>query len=72
MDPKTKLENCHEDVGADLPSRELDLNQSDVTVENSVDNPVERENDPVSDPDYPGREILLAVADKLLKLFEKR
>ena len=72
MDPKTKLENCHEDVGPDLPSRGLELGQSDIPVENLVDKPVEPKKNPASDPDYPSREILLAVADKLLKLFEKR
>ena len=72
MQPKTKLENCQEDVGPDLPSRDLDLNQSGIPVENPVDKPVEPKNNPASDPDYPSREILLAVADKLLKLVEKR
>jgi hypothetical protein len=72
LDPKTKLENCHLDVGSDKPSQNLDLNQSDLPVKNSVDNPVEPKSNPASDPNYPSREILLAVADKLLKLFEKR
>ena len=72
MDPKTKLENCHVDVGPDLRSRNLVVKQTDVSVENSVDNHVEPESNPASDPNYPSREILLAVAEKLLKLFEKR
>jgi hypothetical protein len=72
LDPKTKPENCHLDVGPDLLSQNLDLNQSDLPVENSADNPVEPESNPATDPDYPSREILLAVADKLLKLFEER
>jgi hypothetical protein len=71
LDPKTKLENCHVDVGPDLRSQKLDLKQTDVPVENSVENPAEPENNLASDPNYPSREILLAVADKLLKLFEK-
>ena len=72
MHPKTKLNNCHVDVGPDLPAQNLGLKQTDVPVENSADNPVEAESNPASDPNYPSREILLAVADKLLKLFEKR
>jgi hypothetical protein len=71
LDPKTRLENCQVDVGPDLPSRNLDLKQTDVPVDNSVDTPVEPESNPALDPNYPSREILLAVADKLLKLFEK-
>jgi hypothetical protein len=71
LDQKTKLENCHVDVGPDLPSQNLDLKETDVPVENSVNNPIEPESNPASDPNYPSREILLAVADKLLKLFEK-
>ena len=71
MDPKTKLENCHVNVGPDLPSQNLDLKRTDVPVGNSVDNSAEPQSNPASDPNYPSREILLAVADKLLKLFEK-
>lgn len=72
MEPKTKLKGCHVNVGSDLPAQNLGLKRTDVAVEKSVGKPVEAESNPASDPNYPSREILLAVADKLLKLFEKR
>jgi hypothetical protein len=72
LDPETKVENCHLDVGPDISSQTLDRNRSEVAVEKPVDNPIDPEMHPALDPNYPSREILLAVADKLLKLFEQR
>jgi hypothetical protein len=72
LETKKKVENCNLETVAEELSETPNPNRTVRPAEQSVENHVEANNDRYLDPDYPSREILLAVADKLLQVFEKR
>jgi hypothetical protein len=72
LETKKKVENCNLETVVEESSDTSNPNRIVRPAEHSVENNVEANNDRFLDPDYPSREILLAVADKLLQKFEKR
>ena len=72
MEPKIKVENCNLEPGPEALSESPNLNRTGTPAEQSMENHVEANTDRYLDPEYPSREILLEIADKLLQLFEKR
>jgi hypothetical protein len=72
LELKIKTENRNLDLRSETLPEPPQLNRIGIPVDQSMDNDVEPKNDRYLDPDYPSREILLELADKLLKLFEKR
>jgi hypothetical protein len=72
LEPKIKVENCDLESCPEALSESPNLNRMGTPAERSMENQVETNTDRYLDPDYPSREILLDIADKLLQLFEKR
>jgi len=71
LETKKKVENCNLETVAEELSETPNPNRIVRPAEQSVENHVEANKDKYLDPDYPSREILLAVAEKLLQVFEK-
>jgi hypothetical protein len=71
LESKIKAENCNLEPGSEMLSETPQVNWTGIPVDLSMENHVEPNNAGYLDPDYPSREILLELADKLLQLFEK-
>ena len=68
---KTQPENPERRDSSEVLSEDPSSGQPDTPAAESTQSPAEGKHDLVSDPNYPNHDILLEVADKLLKSFEE-
>jgi hypothetical protein len=69
---KTEPENPERRDSLEVLSEDPSPGRTDTPTDASTQSPAQGKNDLVSDPNYPSYDILLEVADKLLKSFKER
>lgn len=72
MEPKVKVEICELEAEREAVSQNPHLNRTKTPAERPMEDDLAAKTEKFLDPDYPSREVLLEVAEKLLQMFEKR
>jgi len=72
LEPKIKVEICELEAEREAVSQNPHLNRTKTPAERPMEDDLAAKTEKFLDPDYPSREVLLEVAEKLLQMFEKR